>query len=385
MGVLAIWSIRGRDLVPHLTATSSSARGFQLLVEIFRLWELYQTQFPEHADRYAHFFLLVEQAFGRTIGSEKWELPGRRRIAAREHYNNPCISIIDPNWHLLGVQFDNGTLGTYLGAALRAGLLENQPIRLSLETHTQARENTEFSDSAIRQLFPIVHQAMNEETVKIPIDGRNALHRAITNTYINLPLANYLHQQIVESHELCQQLVERFRVNQELDRRAVLTYAARELPNYRETINGVLRCENFLSVVESIFYWLCASKGKSVEDAVSNLPVDLKQLNAAQQDFADSGSYGTGTGAARAALFRDAIDTSNHVELARSILDAHEKICRNRGRSTWVWESDSGVLSCDESFDLPAIEQFAVGVFWRNDYYLWSLNRVAEELEKARG
>lgn len=384
MGVLAIWSIRGRDLVPHLTATSSSARGFQLLVEIFRLWELYQNQFPQHADRYAHFFLLVEQAFGRTIGSETWELPGRRRIAAREHFNNPCISIKDPKWHLLGVQFDNGTLGTYLGAALRAGLLENQPIRLSIETYKQAQENTEFSDSAIRQLFPLVHQAMNEETVKIPIDGRNALLRAITNTYNNIPLANYLYQKIVESHELCHQLVERLRSTEELDRRTVLTHAARDLTDYRETIENVLRCENFLSVVESIFYWLCASKGKSVEEAVPEFPVDLKQLRTAQQDFAHSGSYGTGRGAARATLFRDTIDTSNHIKLARSVLDVHEKVCQSRGRSTWVWESDTGVLSCDENFDLPAKEKFEVGVFWRNDYYLWSLKRVAEELEEAR-
>ena len=46
MGVLAIWSIRGRDLVPHLTEQNTNIRGFQILVEAFRLWELYYEPVP---------------------------------------------------------------------------------------------------------------------------------------------------------------------------------------------------------------------------------------------------------------------------------------------------------------------------------------------------
>lgn len=33
MGTLAIWSVRGRDLVPHLTEQTTSLRGFQIVVE----------------------------------------------------------------------------------------------------------------------------------------------------------------------------------------------------------------------------------------------------------------------------------------------------------------------------------------------------------------
>ena len=62
MGVLAIWSVRGRDLIPHLTEQTANIRGFQILVEAFRLWELYELNRPEHADRLDDFFLLVEQA-----------------------------------------------------------------------------------------------------------------------------------------------------------------------------------------------------------------------------------------------------------------------------------------------------------------------------------
>ena len=85
MGVLAIWSVRGRDLVPHLTEQTANIRGFQILVEAFRLWELYEPNHTEHADRLDDFFLLVEQAFARIVGwrERDWELPGARRVRAR--------------------------------------------------------------------------------------------------------------------------------------------------------------------------------------------------------------------------------------------------------------------------------------------------------------
>ena len=67
MGVLAVWSVRARDLVPHLTEQTTNVRGFQILVEAFRLWELYEPAHPEHAGRLDDFFLLVEQAFARTV------------------------------------------------------------------------------------------------------------------------------------------------------------------------------------------------------------------------------------------------------------------------------------------------------------------------------
>ena len=69
MGVLAIWSVRGRELVPHLTEQTTNIRGFQILVEAFRLWEAYEPAHPDHADRLDDFFLLIEQAFARIVAS----------------------------------------------------------------------------------------------------------------------------------------------------------------------------------------------------------------------------------------------------------------------------------------------------------------------------
>ena len=61
MGVLAVWSARARDIVPHLTEQTTDVRAFQILVEAFRLWEIYAAQESQPADRLREFFMLVEQ------------------------------------------------------------------------------------------------------------------------------------------------------------------------------------------------------------------------------------------------------------------------------------------------------------------------------------
>jgi hypothetical protein len=114
MGLLAVWAVRGRDLVPHLTEQTTSVRGFQILVEAFRLWEHYEPAHPQHAGRLVDFFLLVEQAFARTVGwrDQEWGLPGARRVRARST-EAPHISLVDTEWHLLGSQRATGLWGLY--------------------------------------------------------------------------------------------------------------------------------------------------------------------------------------------------------------------------------------------------------------------------------
>jgi len=117
MGVLAVWSVRGRDLVPHLTEQTTNVRGFQILVEAFRLWEIYEPAHPEHAGRLDNFFLLIEQAFARTVGwhDKDWTLPGARRVRARSS-EEPQISLQDPDWHLLGGAEGERAVGAISGS-----------------------------------------------------------------------------------------------------------------------------------------------------------------------------------------------------------------------------------------------------------------------------
>jgi len=85
LGILPVWSARGRDLVPHLTMQTMAAEGFQLLLTILWLWQKFVVESPELSGEQRAFYLVVEQAFGRSTGrfhKDAWVIPGGRRIRA---------------------------------------------------------------------------------------------------------------------------------------------------------------------------------------------------------------------------------------------------------------------------------------------------------------
>ena len=385
MGALAIWSVRGRDLVPHLTEQTTNIRGFQILVEAFRLWELYEPDHPEHADRLSDFFLLIEQAFARIVGwhDQDWDLPGARRVRARS-LEDPRISLEDSGWHLLGGQKANGLWGLYRGASRRAGLLRDDMTRLSDETMREATAHARVRRLAQRRLFEAVRDAMNGRTVKLRTHLNNALPKALYETYWDLPLADHLHAQLIQGHDLNRELAERLLAVKELDHRKFLTDAARDLPDHRAKIENAVRCENLLAVVEAVFLWLCARKGETVEVAAADLPVNLITLRAALESFGRSGSYVGDTAAARHRRFRERLDPSSKVKLARSVLRLHKKVSDERKRAPRVWE-DGDVLLSDVEVERPSKHDLRVGVAWRNDYYLAPLRAIVKQLAEPRG
>jgi hypothetical protein len=384
MGVLAVWSVRGRDLVPHLTEQTTNVRGFQILVEAFRLWELYEPAHPEHAGRLDDFFLLVEQAFARTFGwyHQDWPLPGARRVRARSS-EEPRISLQDPAWHLLGGQKANGLWGLYRGASRRAGLLQEDMTSLSNETLAAATLRPGVGAAAQGRLFKAVARAMDGETVPLPAHGNNKLTADLYNTFNDLPLADHLHQRLIDGHDLNRRLAKRLLDVDSLDHRTFLAAAADDLPDHRATIEDAIRCEDLLSVVEAVFIWLCACKGKPLGSAVVDLPVDLVALGAARAAFGHSGAYRGATAIARHARFHEQLDASSKVALARSVLRLHEAVGEERKRAAWVWE-DQGALFSDLELDKPSDDALQVGVAWRNDYYLEPLRAIARQLAEAR-
>ena len=68
MGILAVWTARARDIVPHLTEQTTDIRGFQILLEGIRLWEMFERTHPDHVGEAANFFVLMEQTVARLIG-----------------------------------------------------------------------------------------------------------------------------------------------------------------------------------------------------------------------------------------------------------------------------------------------------------------------------
>ena len=385
MGVLAVWSVRGRDLVPHLTEQTTNVRGFQILAEAFRLWELYEPAHSNHAGRLDDFFLLIEQAFARTVGwhDKDWVLPGTRRVRARSS-EAPHISLQDPDWHLLGGQKANGLWGLYRGAARRAQLLEDDMTRLSNETMGQAAMKSRIVGGAQARLFEAVERAMDGLTAPLPTLMNDNLTKALYNTFRDLPLANHLHARLIEGHDLNSQLAKRLLDVPRLDHRTFLADAARDLPNHQATIENVTRCENLLAVVDAIFLWLCASKGNKVENAVAELPIDLDALDAARESFGHSGIYHGQTAKIRHRRFCEQLDSSNKVALARSVLLLHEKVCKERNRAPWVWVNEGqNVLGSDVEVKRPSDNELRIGLAWRNDYYLAPLHGIAKQIAEA--
>lgn len=382
LGVLAVWSTRARVLVPHLTEQTTEVRGFQVLIEAFRLWELYEPLYPEHAGRLDDFFLLIEQAFGRTVGwhDQDWPLPGARRVRARSG-EKPRISLNDPDWHLLGGQKANGIWGLYRGAARRARLLLEDMTRLHADTMREATSHQGIDGSASNRLFPLVKRAMDGETVELPVHLGNILPKNIYETFRKVPLANHLQKMLIDAHGLNKKLAARLLAVNVLDHRTFLAAAALDLQGHLETIMDAIRCEDLLAPVEAVFLWLCACKGLTVEAAVADLTLDLASLETARVEFGSSGHYGSGTAFTRQARFHEQLDTSSHSALARSVLRLHEQVSQERKRAAWVWE-DQGVLNGDIDIARPSDPELQVGLAWRNDYYLYPLKSIALQLDE---
>ena len=384
MGVLAIWSARARDLVPHLTEQTTDVRAFQILVEAFRLWELYAARESQPAERQREFFMLVEQAFARTMGwttEGDWPLPGARRVRSRSG-ECPRISIEDAGWHLLDGQLANGIWGLYRGASVRAGLLDESMAYLSEETRQASESHTSIKGTAQRSLFGLIDQAINGGAVALPTHGNDSLLRALRETFAKVPLKDHLRARLIDGFDLNRSLAARLAEADDVDRRQFFERAAIELDGHRSTLQNVLDCENLLAVVEGAFNWLCCCQGETLDDAASSLPVDLTRIEEARESFAASGSYEGETAKMRQARMHEWLDTSSATRFARSVIALHNKVSDERGRAPWVWLEDNGRLQSDADVARPAEPDLTVGLAWRNDYYLHPLHSIAVQLDE---
>ena len=383
LGVLAVWSARAREVVPHLTEQTTDVRGFQILVEAYRLWGEFSDKQPQHAERLGEFFMLVEQAFARTLGYPEgdWPLPGARRVRGRRD-ETPCISVSDGAWHLLGGQLANGIWGLYRGAARRAGLLNPDMVRLSETTKREVDDSSHFIGSALSHILELIDGALDGETVELPTDGRTALHGALLRTFREVPLRSHLQAMLIDSHDLNRVVANRLVRQEELDRRTFMEQAASELKN--PALMRVIKCENLLAVLEGVFFHLCCARGEKLEKTAGALSVDLPAIEKARQAFADSGEYSGQTAALRQSRFQEVLDTSSPEGLARSVLSLHKAVSEERQRAPWVWE-EAGRLHSDVDVFEPIEDDITVGIAWRNDYYLRPLRSIALQLKKLGG
>ena len=382
LGLLAVWSARARDVVPHLTEQTTQVRGFQILVEAFRLWTIFVNREPQPPASLMQFFILVEQAFARTVGwrDGDWPLPGARRVRSRLD-EIPHISVADGGWHLLGSQLTNGIWGLYRGAARRAGLLDANMARLSDDTWESACATSCLRGVALERLLKFVERAMDGETVELPTDGRNALPSALRRTFDEVPLRSHLRKRLIEGHDLNWALANRLVPLEKLDHRRFFESAALELREHSPELKRVIDCENLLAVLEGIFYRLCCARSESLDTLEDDLPVHLGEIQTAREAFAGSGAYTGRAAGNREVRLYDTVDTSSATKLARSVLSLHQAVCNERQRAAWVWE-EQGKLRSDVDVDEPDEADLKVGVAWRNDYYLRPLSSIAQQLKE---
>ena len=274
LGLLAVWSTRARKLVPHLTEQTTDVRGFQILVEAFRLWTIFVDRTPQPSKRQGEFCMLVEQAFARTIGKRDgdWPLPGARRVRSRLG-DQPCISVEDAGWHLLGGQWANGIWGLYRGASRRSGLLKKNMAWLSDDTLEETNRTSFLCGRPLEQMLELVGQAMGGGTVGLPTHGNDALFAALCKTFDEVPLKEHLQAKLIDGHDLNRMLANRLRRAEKLDHRAFLEQAASELEEHCLVLRSVIDCENLLAILEGIFYRLCHARGLSLREAAGSLPV----------------------------------------------------------------------------------------------------------------
>ena len=381
LGLLPVWSARAREAVPHLTEQTTEVRGFQILVEAFRLWTIFVGRAPQPPERLPEFFMLVEQAFARTVGRGRdWPLPGARRVRARRD-EPPYISVVDAGWHLLGGQLANGIWGLYRGAARRAALLDLNMAWLSDGTLAAADATSYLRDSALERLLELVEQAMAGETVPVPTDGRNPVPGVLRRTFDEVPLKSHLRERLIDGHDLNRELANRLVSTGELHHRSFFERAERDLKEHGPVLGRMVDCENLLAVLEAIFYRLCCASGRSFDVVANELPVHLDEIEKARGAFASSATYALQSAGNREGRLHDTIDTSSLPRLARSVLTLHEAVCEERQRAAWVWE-DQATLRSDVDVTEPDQAELAISVAWRNDYYLRPLHSIAKQLRE---
>ena len=375
LAMLPIWRSRARMVVPHLTEQTTNVRGFQILVEAYRLWAIYKERgcTKALARGIGPFFMLIEQAFARIVYSKTkdWPLLGARRLRSRGD-DKPSISLDDHEWHLLGNQLGSGIWGSYRGAARRAKLLTENMTSLTDDARTVADSTSIFQGKVIDQIFGFIDRAVSGESIQLPTDGRNSLIQCLLKTFNDVPLKLFFWAKLIEDHSLNKAVAERLIKSEELNHRVFLIQAASEMSEHQSVLKSVIECENYLAALEGIFYRLCSKRGQTIHDVADDLPVDLQAFDSAKTAY-------LATKPKKSPL--DQLDTTNLLQLVHSILDIHKEVCTRRGRSTWVWE-EGRVLHCDIDIDDPSDDDCKVGLAWRNDYYLGSLRAITVQLKE---
>jgi hypothetical protein len=388
LGFLPIWSQRGRGVIPSLTEQTDEARGFQLLVTAFRLWEDFQVKHAQEKVQVEEFFLLVEQAFAFSTQSREqtWPLPGKDRVEKFVRDGTPRLSLKNG---ILANQLGNGVWGLYRGAAFRSGILHESMRCLSASFRKDMGDDLGLGRRPYGQLFDRILEAheYREAGAEFSLHGLRELPGQLAEILKKMPQKSLMRRYLFPSGSLVERVAVLLFENRSAFRddpsfrRIFINRCATEFPQERESFERILRCEDFIAPVENLFLCLFQFAGERVATAAAKIDIDLAKFRQAFEAFQDSGPYTGGT-SRRFAIYRDGIQLSSKRDFIRSILACHRRVAADRRREPWIADDADKVQAFVQLEDIGKNEALDAtpGSTWLNDYYLGPLLSVYARL-----
>ena len=391
LGLLPIWSRVARGLVPHLTAQTTRAAGFELLIALLDAFERPEMEAVRQFVSRREFFLIGEQIAAHAVAARArdkgWPLPGRRgfdRWAGAEDYPLSLQAAV-----LLDNQAAGGLWGLYRGAGGRAKLLDSaleapeESVAASL-----AAEGTRLDNQALKELKThVVAVTQSPERTVRPFSKaslrRSHLAEILAGLVHELPNRALLRRRLFDDHPLLDGVAERLAEQPgNVDYSAFLSDCRSHFPERADVFEDILRCERYIAVLDVAFEQLLAQSGQPVAVAGRALDIDLRALDTARMEFGSLGRhFKTGGIAARFGILCN-VNLSSETEFTNSLVEAHQKVAGQRGSAHWVEVENGRIRRLVNADSLDAPDSRPQERLWRNDYYLSAVRSVYGEVRR---
>lgn len=378
LGTQPIWQHRARDVVPHLTAASRRAEGFHILLVTLAWWPEYARQYNASKNDLPNFFILLEQAFARACRTAEidWLLPGRQRL----YSGAPGLWIgLGPEARLLDNQSANGVWGLYRGPAKQAGLITDDNHIASERLLHDIRSNSLFIKDLFRDIAKLL-QSPAGLRLSLAIRKNHHLVVSFSELVRRLPFRGLIKSTFVTptDSQITIDVASLTLTHPATDIAEFVKQAIAQLPQHKETLTNIVRCEQFLATLDAAFEFICCSEYTDLRLVAADIPINLKHLSAASNLFRQSGSYSNLAAKRVEALL--SLNLDSELEFVKSLIEHHANISRARRVAPWISIEENGRLDCRLSLDAPADWNLVPAQAWRYTYYLGALSDLHIQL-----